>query len=75
MEDREWMYAGHPSMEGMTRDWVSKTEQFLDQAFAGETETGGILCPCKQCDNHSRKDKQTMGIHLGTHGFTPNYYW
>ena len=74
MEDREWMYTGHPSMEGMTPEWRSKTNDFLELVFAGETPPHGIWCPCAECDNHFERDKITMSKHLGKNGFTPGYY-
>ena len=38
MEEREWMYTGHPSMEGMTPEWRSKTNDFLELVFAGKSQ-------------------------------------
>ena len=74
MEEREWMYTGHPSMEGMTPEWRSMTNDFLELVFAGETPPRGIWFPCVECDNHFERDKITMSKLLGKNGFTPGYY-
>jgi hypothetical protein len=74
MEDREWMYTGHPSMEGMSSEWMLKTNEFLELTFVGEPAPGGIWCPCTECDNQVQNDKITMSEHLGKHGFTQGCY-
>ena len=47
MDNREWMYMGCPSQAQITREWMDKTEKFLDHAFeaqqAVEAQQEGLL--------------------------------
>ncbi|XP_066382307.1 uncharacterized protein [Miscanthus floridulus] len=74
MDDREWMYMGHRSKVDFTKEWMCKTDEFLESAFG---EAGGkpikALCPCSKCANRKRQKKVNVGKHLVNNGFTPNY--
>ena len=71
MNDRAWMYTGHPNQKNMTEEWLTKTEQFLEVAFsAGQPRT---WCPCTRCKNYSQQTKDVMGKHLQMRGFMPDY--
>ena len=74
MDDREWMYTGHRSKVDFTKEWMCKTDEFLESAF-GEAGGGPIkaLCPCSKCANRKRQNKVNVGKHLVNNGFTPNY--
>ena len=61
-------------MEGMTPEWRSKTNDFLELVFAGETPVRGIWCPCTECDNQNGRDKIILSKHLGKYGFMLGYY-
>jgi hypothetical protein len=74
MDDREWMYTGHRSKVDFTKEWMCKTDEFLESAFG---EAGGrpikALCPCSKCANRKRQNKVNVGKHLVNNGFTLNY--
>jgi hypothetical protein len=70
-KDRRWMYEGwrmnHPSTE-----WIRKTENFVDRAFAQSRGTN-VLCPCSMCWVCRCQDKITLSGHLWKYGYMPNY--
>src|SRR3954462_2910800 len=71
MNDRAWMYTGHPSQKNMTEEWMTKTEEFLEVAFsAGQPRT---WCPCTSCKNYSQQTKDVMGTHLQMRGIITDY--
>ena len=59
MDNREWMYMGRPSQAQITREWMDKTEKFLDHAFKVAKEARDTFCPCSQCENK----KKNKGSH------------
>jgi len=69
MDGREWMYTGFADK---TAEWFSKTEDFVNQAFAFAKATRAF-CPCVNCANRKRQTKTTMSKHLIRLGFTPDY--
>ena len=71
MDDHEWMYTGHPSQAGMTTEWVTKTNEFVEAAFArGQRKS---WCPCLKCRNGTEQSKKTVCVHLQKHGFKRGY--
>jgi hypothetical protein len=50
MDDREWMYMGRTNQFDFSKEWMRKTDDFLELAFG---ETGGrpllALCPYNKC--------------------------
>ena len=58
MEDREWMYTGHYSPNCYGKDWIMKTDAFLELVF-GEAARGSskIWCPCSKCVNRKKTNK------------------
>jgi hypothetical protein len=70
MDDRDWMYMGRRSASDFTDEWMMKTNDFLEMAFA---QAFLVLCPCMICANKKRKNKVDMGKHLVKNGFTPGY--
>ena len=71
MGDRAWMYTGHPSPDGMTVEWVMKTNEFVEAAFASGKRKS--WCPCLKCKNDIEQSNKTMGKHLQKHGFKTGY--
>jgi hypothetical protein len=68
------MYMGRVIRDDVTREWIRKTDAFLERAF-GEAAKGASLvpCPCSKCANKKRQTKKTMGAHIWKNGFTPDY--
>ena len=75
MDDREWMYTGRVTRASMTNEWIEKTNEFLEGAWAGAQAEGlrFMWCPCKSCGNQKWKTKKVMGEHLVNYGFTLYY--
>ena len=73
MDDREWMYSGRRSAREITREWVVRTEAFIEQAFDQAPGAVAVFCPCTNCKNRKRQTKEVMTSHLARHGFTKNY--
>jgi len=57
----------------MTNEWIEKTNEFLEGAWAQAEGSRFMWCPCKSCGNQKRKTKKVMGEHLVNYGFTPDY--
>ena len=73
MDDREWMYTGRVTRASMTNEWIEKTNEFLEGAWAQAEGSRFMWCPCNSCGNQKRKTKKVMGEHLVNYGFTPDY--
>ena len=41
-EDHQWMYEGWKKRVALSSEWIAKTDEFLDRAFA-PLETGTML--------------------------------
>ena len=67
------MYMGRPSQAQITREWMDKTEKFLDHAFKEAKGARDTFCPCSDCENKKRKTREVMMKHLCKFGFMPNY--
>jgi hypothetical protein len=67
------MYSGRKSKNEITSEWVEKTTEFLDQAFARNTGHFGVMCPCSQCYNRRPQNRSKMIEHLVKNGFRPGY--
>jgi hypothetical protein len=72
-EDRSWMYTGRTNRGQYTEEWMDKTTAFVDWAFARDTGSNGVLCPCGRCSNKQPQTRATMIAHLCNHGFRPGY--
>jgi hypothetical protein len=75
MDDREWIYTGHSSQTEFSKEWIEKTDAFLEQAFAKAKGVRATWCPCSRCANMRRQTKEDMGKYLCKHGFTVDYTW
>jgi hypothetical protein len=66
------MYEGwcinHPSTE-----WIRKTEDFIDRAFALSRTGVDVRCPCSMCRVCRCQDKRTLSGHLCKYGYMPAY--
>jgi hypothetical protein len=49
-EDRGWMYGGRKKSGAYTREWMNKTQEFIDSAFSLPTNRG-VKCPYSRCRN------------------------
>jgi len=75
MDDREWMYTGRPSQAGMTDEWIEKSNDFLERAWAQAKGASVMWYPYNSCGNKKWKTKVVMGQCLCKYGFTPDYTW
>ena len=73
MDDRAWMYTGWKCGGQLSREWIDKTEAFLDGAFAKLKGGNTTWCPCNKCGNTRRQTREVMTNHLCNYGFTRNY--
>ena len=74
MDNHDWMYTGRRSQNQVTREWIQKTEDFLDKAFGvGAQAATEVWCPCSECANRNRKTRKVIEEHLCKFGFTPDY--
>lgn len=46
--DRSWMYTGRRNRDDISEEWMQKTTEFVDLAFAREPQDR-VLCPCNYC--------------------------
>jgi hypothetical protein len=72
-EDRRWMYTSYKSATEISHEWIDKTTEFLDRAFARNTGPSGVLCPCNRCYNRRPHIRSKMVQHLVKNGFRPGY--
>jgi hypothetical protein len=63
-EDRGWMYTGCKSKDNISREWMDKTTEFLDHAFARNTGHFSVVCPCNQRYNRWPQIRLKMIEHL-----------
>jgi hypothetical protein len=71
-EDRRWMYEGW-RMNDPSVDWIRKTEDFIDRAFAISRTGTDVRCPCSMCRVCRCQDKRTLLGHLCKYGYMPDY--
>jgi hypothetical protein len=67
-EDRRWMYEGW-RMNDPSVDWIRKTEDFIDRAFAISRTGTDVRCPCSMCWICRCQDKRTLSGHLCKYGY------
>jgi hypothetical protein len=67
-EGREWMYDGWKKSGAHTREWMNKTQEFIDRAFFVPANQD-VNCPCSRCRNILCEDKRTLTLHLYKFGF------
>jgi hypothetical protein len=71
-EDHGWMYGGWKKDGAHTREWMNKTQEFIDHAFS-LPNNHAVKCPCSRCRNTVCEDKRTLTLHLCKIGFMPGY--
>jgi hypothetical protein len=71
-EGQGWMYGGWKQSGAHTREWINKTQEFIDHAFSLPTNRG-VKCPCSRCRNALCEDKRALTLHLCKFGFMPGY--
>jgi hypothetical protein len=71
-EVRGWMYDGWKKSRAHTREWMNKTQKFINRAFSVPPEQG-VKCPYNKCRNALREDKKTLTLHLCKFDFMPGY--
>jgi hypothetical protein len=71
-EDHGWMHGGWKKGGAHTKEWMKKTQEFIDHAFS-LANNGGVKCPCSRCKNFVCKDKSTLSLYLHKVGFIPSY--
>ena len=57
----------------MTEEWIEKTNEFLEGAWAQAEVSSFMWCPYSSCGNQKRKTKKVMGEHLVKYVFPPDY--
>jgi hypothetical protein len=71
-EGHGWMYGGWKKSGAHTREWINKTQEFIDHAFSVPTNRG-VKCSYSRCRNTLCEDKRTLTLHLWKFGFMSGY--
>jgi hypothetical protein len=72
VDDRKWMYDGWRKNGAHLREWVDKTNNFIEHAFS-LSNIGIARCPCSKCQNGLSHDKKKVSIHICRFGYMPGY--
>jgi len=71
MDNREWMYTGYRKRGDYSNEWIEKTNDFMDKAFAnGRLQA---WCLCRKCKNKRTRTYDEMSKDLVNNGFVANY--
>jgi hypothetical protein len=62
-DDRKWMYDGWRKNGAHSREWIDKTNKFIEHVFS-LLNTGIARCPCNKCRNGLSHDKKKVSIHI-----------
>jgi hypothetical protein len=71
-EGHGWMYGGQKKSEAHMREWMNKTQKFVDRAFSLPAKRV-VKCPCNRCRNTLCEDKRMLTLHLCKFSFMPGY--
>jgi hypothetical protein len=71
-EDNGWMFGGSKKSGAETREWMNKTQEYIDHAFSLPNNQG-VKCPCSRCRNVLCEDKMTLTLYLCKFVFMPGY--
>jgi hypothetical protein len=71
-DDRKWMYDGWRKNGAHSREWVDKTNKFIEHAFS-LSNIGIARCPCSKCRNGLSHDKKKIPIHICRFSYMPGY--
>jgi hypothetical protein len=70
--DHGWMYGGWKKSGAHTREWMNKTQKFIDRTFSLPNNRD-VKCPCSKCRNALCENKRTLILHLCKFDFKPGY--
>jgi hypothetical protein len=71
-ENRGLMYGGWEKGGAHMREWMNKTQKFINCAFYLPNNCG-LKCPCSRCRNAVCEDKRTLILHLCKVGLISGY--
>jgi hypothetical protein len=71
-DDQKWMYDGWRKNGAHLREWVDKTNKFIEHAFP-LSNTRIVRCPCSKCWNGLSQDKKKVLIHICRFSYMPGY--
>jgi hypothetical protein len=71
-DDRKWMYYGWRKNGAHSREWINKTNKFIEHAFL-LSNTGIARCTCIKCQNGLSHNKKIVSIHICRFGCMPDY--
>jgi hypothetical protein len=72
VEDHGWMYGGWKKGGAHTKEWMNKTQEFINHALC-LSNNNGVKCPCGKCRNVVCEDKKTLILQFCKIGFMPGY--
>jgi hypothetical protein len=72
VDDQKWMYDGWRKNGAHLREWVDKTNKFIEHAFS-LLNNGMARCPCNMCRNGLSHDKKMVSINICRFGYMPGY--
>jgi hypothetical protein len=72
VHDQKWIYDGWRKNGAHSRDWVHKTNKFVEHALS-LSNTGIDRCPCSKCQNGLSHDKKMVSVHICRFGYMPGY--
>jgi hypothetical protein len=67
-----WIYDGWKKGRAHTKEWMKKTQRFIDRAFS-LANNSDVKCLCDRCRNSVCEDKRTLSLHLCKVGFMSGY--
>jgi hypothetical protein len=66
------MYGGWKKGATHTKEWMKKTQEFINHAFS-LANNGGMKRPCSRCRNSVCEEKMMFSLHLCRVGFMLGY--
>jgi hypothetical protein len=71
-DDQKWMYDGWRKNGAPLKEWVDKTNKFIEHTFS-LSNTEITRCPCSKCRNGLSHDKKKISIHICRFGYMLGY--
>ena len=59
MDDREWMYTGRVTQASMTNEWIEKTNEFLEGAWAQAEGSRFMWCPARVVETINERQRRS----------------
>jgi hypothetical protein len=72
VENRGWVYGGWKEGGAHTKEWMKKTQEFIDCAFS-LANNSGVKWPCNRCRNSVCEDSRALSLHLCKVSLMPSY--